>query len=206
MSAEDLIAQPTLIVRPWPDPVVEAAGYDPRSPYVERFWLGLLGPSATWLVRRLVAGLEACPAGYELDLAVTAAAIGLRVRGGRGQAFARTLGRLARFGALHEIDDGEIAVRRKLPPLTRGQVKRLPKEVQAEHDRWLARHGAATDEARRRRARRLALSLLELGEDPETTERQLHRWSYPPPLAREATAWAWKRHREATAAETAGAA
>jgi hypothetical protein len=32
-------------VTPWHDPVVEAVGHDLRSPYVERFWLALLGPS-----------------------------------------------------------------------------------------------------------------------------------------------------------------
>ena len=36
-----------LLVRPWVDPVLEQVGYDPRSPYVERFWLGTLGPSST---------------------------------------------------------------------------------------------------------------------------------------------------------------
>lgn len=29
----------------WDDPVVDAIGHDPRSTYVERFWLALLGPS-----------------------------------------------------------------------------------------------------------------------------------------------------------------
>ena len=53
------------------------------------------------------------------------------------------------------------------------------------------------------RARRLALSLLELGEDIEGAERQLHRWRFHPLVAREATAWAWKRHSEANAAANA---
>ena len=48
----------TLTVQPWPDPVIDAVGHEVRSPYVERFWLGLLGPSSTWLLRRLVAGLD----------------------------------------------------------------------------------------------------------------------------------------------------
>ncbi|HZB70494.1 MAG TPA: hypothetical protein VE395_00045, partial [Acidimicrobiales bacterium] len=57
-----------LHVRPWPDPVIDAVGVDPRSAYVERFWLGILGPSTTWLLRRLAAGLEAEPAGFSLSL------------------------------------------------------------------------------------------------------------------------------------------
>jgi hypothetical protein len=52
----------------------------------------------------------------------------------------------------------------------------------------------------RNRARHLALSLLELGEDGEATERQLHRWRIHPAMAHDATAWAIARHRAAQAA------
>lgn len=63
---------PAVRVLPWPDVVIDQMGVDPRSPYVERYWLGLLGPSATWLVRRLADGLDAAPEGFELDLLDTA--------------------------------------------------------------------------------------------------------------------------------------
>jgi hypothetical protein len=52
----------------------------------------------------------------------------------------------------------------------------------------------------RRRSRQLALSLLELGDDLETTERQLLRWRFHPAMAHESAAWAWARHRQALAA------
>ena len=35
----------TLMIRPWPDGVIDALGHDPRSTYVEQFWLGILGPA-----------------------------------------------------------------------------------------------------------------------------------------------------------------
>ena len=56
-------------VRPWDDPLVDRRGHDPRSVYVEQFWLSVLGPTATWLLRRLVAGFDHHPDGYELDVA-----------------------------------------------------------------------------------------------------------------------------------------
>ena len=34
-------------VLPWPDPVIDSLGFDPRTAYVERFWLGVLGPTST---------------------------------------------------------------------------------------------------------------------------------------------------------------
>src|SRR5215211_3813539 len=150
-------------VRPWPD----AVGLDPRSPYVERFWLGILGPSTTWLLRRLAAGLEAEPAGFSLSLPDTAQALGLGGRG-RNSPFVRALARSCQFELAMVPGPGELAVRRRLPPLTRRQLDRLPAAVQAEHERWReAEAGVPAAEALSRRARRLALSLVELGEDVE---------------------------------------
>ena len=34
-----------LRIVPWRDEVIDRVGHDPRSAYVERFWLGILGPS-----------------------------------------------------------------------------------------------------------------------------------------------------------------
>ena len=43
----------TLAVLPWADPVIDPIGHDPRSRYVELFWLGVLGPTATLLRSRM---------------------------------------------------------------------------------------------------------------------------------------------------------
>ena len=196
-----------LHVRPWPDVVIDEVGHDPRSPYVERFWLGVLGPTATWLMRRLAAGLEEAPAGFELDLAGTASELGIGNRGGQTSPFVRSLQRCCRFGAAELVDDATLRVRRKLPPLTRAQVERLPEALRGSHDQWTARHAPGSTvavEHLRNRARHLALSLLELGEDGEATERQLHRWRIHPAMAHDATAWAVTRHRQSLTASRAG--
>ncbi len=188
----------TLTVVAWPDPVIDALGHDPRSHYVETFWLGILGPSTTWLLRRVAAGLESAPDGYQLDLAETARSLGLGDRGGRHSPFVRALGRCVQFELAHQRGPLELAVRRRLPPLNRRQVLHLSASLQERHQSW--QEGQArlpSGEPLRRRARQLALSLLELGEDIEAAERQLTRWSFHPALAREAAAWAWDRHQTA---------
>ena len=187
-----------LDIRPWPDPVIDSLGHDPRSAYVEQFWLGILGPSTTWLMRRLAAGLEASPAGFELPLADTARALGLGDKGGRHSPFTRALSRVCQFDLGQVQGEGSMAVRRKVPPLNRRQVERLPESLREAHQRWQDDQlRTPAIEALRRRCRRLALSLVELGEDLEGTERQLHRWKFHPALAHESAAWAWKRHQEA---------
>ncbi len=198
LPAVDTAPVTLLPIRPWPDGVIDALGHDPRSAYVEQFWLGVLGPSTTWLIRRLAAGLEASPAGFDLDLADTASALGLGGKGGRHSPFMRALGRCCQFDLAEARSDGTLAVRRKVPPLNRRQVQRLSPSLQADHQSWLdAQLQTPQAEQLRRRSRRLALSLVELGEDVDATERQLVRWKFHPVLARESAAWAGDRHRRA---------
>lgn len=185
-------------IRPWPDPVIDSLGHDPRSHYVETYWLGILGPSTTWLLRRLVFGLEANPSGFELPLGDTARCLGLGDKGGRNSPFVRALTRLVQFDLAQPQGDQVLAVRRKVPPLNRRQVLRLPAVLQTQHAALQeADLRTPAVEGLRRRGRQLALSLLELGEDLEAAERQLLRWRYHPALARESAAWAWDRHRRA---------
>ena len=186
-----------LPVRPWPDGVIDALGHDPRSVYVERFWLGILGPSTTWLLRHLAHRLDASPEGFDLDLASTAQALGLGSKGGRHSPFMRALSRCCQFDVAEARADGTLAVRRKLPPLNRRQVLRLPPDLAAAHQAWQdSELQTPAHEQQRRRARRLALSLLELGEDAAAAEQQLARWKFHPTLCREAAAWAADRHRQ----------
>jgi hypothetical protein len=187
-----------LTVVPWPDGVIDALGHDPRSVYVERFWLGILGPSTTWLIRLLANGLDASPEGFELDLASAAQALGLGSRGGRHSPFMRALSRCCQFDLAEARADGVLAVRRKLPPLNRRQIVRLPADLAAAHQAWQdAQLQTPAHEQQRRRALRLALSLVELGEDVEATERQLARWRFHPALCRDAAAWAVEHHARA---------
>ncbi|MCU4186547.1 hypothetical protein K6U06_19425 [Acidiferrimicrobium sp. IK] len=198
-------ASDSMTIRPWPDDVVDRVGFDPRSVYVERFWLGVLGPSTTWLLRRLAAGFDDAPDGFVLDLGETARSIGLGDRGGRHSPFLRSVNRMMQFEMAFLVGPDELAVRRRLPPLNRRQLVRLSEAQQADHARWQQRQlDAPGDDAQRRRSRQLALSLLELGEGAEEAERQLLRWRYPPLLAREAADWAAARHRSAEAAAQAG--
>ncbi len=47
-----------LLVCAWKDERIEAIGHDPRSDYVETFWLTVLGPSAVFTLRRFAHWLD----------------------------------------------------------------------------------------------------------------------------------------------------
>jgi len=202
-SPDFRFAVPMIHITAWEDPVVDLLGHDPRSTYVERFWLAILGPSTTFLMRHVAAALELHPDGFDLDLADAAKSLGLGTRGGHGAPFVRALARSGQFHLSRAAGGADLAVRRRIPPLTRQQVLRLPPALRDEHDAWQqAAQAQPTVEERRTRARRLALSLLELGETGEATEHQLHRWKIHPALAHEALRWAEGRRpdRPTTAA------
>ena len=195
----------SMLVRPWEDEVIERVGFDPRSPYVERFWLGVLGPSTTWLLRRIAAGFDSSPDGFEMPVGETARALGLGDRGGRNSPFLRTVNRMIQFELGQVTGCAELAVRRHLPALSRRHTLRLSPALQEAHQRWQAEQlQEPPAEGQRRRSRQLALSLLELGEDREEVERQLLRWHYHPALASESADWAADRHRYAVTAAEAG--
>ena len=125
-------------IRPWHDPVVDARGHDPRSAYVERFWLSVIGPTATWIMRRFADEFDLEPDGFTLDLQHAASSMGLSFSKGENSPFGKALHRCVMFGLAHPLSDG-FAVRRKFPTVAQRHLKRLPDDLQATHDEWARR-------------------------------------------------------------------
>ena len=177
----------TVMVVPWHDPVVDAVGFDVRSNYVELFWLNVLGPTATWALRRLVTGLDQYPLGYELDLAETASMLGLAYSSGTSNSFGRALQRCQLFGMSQAVPGGGLAVRRRVPPVAARHLSRMPPQLQLMHQQWQRRECTLTD---LERGRALAEVRVASGDDPEVVERQLLAVGVSPAAAIEATSLA----------------
>jgi hypothetical protein len=126
-------ARTYLRVEPWADPVIDGVGYDPRSEYVETFWLPVLGPSTTFLLRHFTIRLEASPSGVDLEVEDTARSLGLGERLGQNAPFARTLKRCVDFEMAVWRGPRLLAVRLRLPPLARRHLRRLPESLQARY-------------------------------------------------------------------------
>ena len=189
-----------LPIRPWVDPLVDSLGFDPRSAYVERFWLSILGPSTTWLLRRMAAAFDRSPEGFDLPLADTAKEIGLGDKCGRHSPFVRAIARSCQFEMARAAGRG-IEVRRKLPPLNRRQVLRLPDPLREAHEAWQAAQlGLHAHESVRRSARSLALTMLEIDPDTSAVEQRLASWRIHPAVAHDAAIWALERHAAASRA------
>lgn len=181
----------------WDDPVVDSSGFDVLGAYVELFWLPVLGPSATLLLRRLAAGLRAEPGGFDLELDVAARALGLGGVGGRRSPFRRAILRCTRYGVARHLADDRLAVRRWLTALPERHLQRLPEPLQAQHRRWepLPAARPATIDVARRRARWLALQLAAVDPERENLERRLVGHGVHPAVAYESAHWAVVQHQ-----------
>jgi len=124
---------PKLRVEPWSDALIDEVGYDPRSEYVETFWLPVLGPSATWLLRHFIIRLDESPGGIELDIEDTARSLGLGERLNHNSPFARTIKRCVDFEMAKWLGPRVLAARVRLPPLPRRHARRLPAPLQARY-------------------------------------------------------------------------
>jgi hypothetical protein len=125
---------------PWHDPVIDQCGYEMRSRYVELFWLGILGPTSTWFLRRCVDTFDDNPEGFRAHLDEFASALGLSHTYGRHTPFARAVQRCVMFGMAQHVrrrNFPTIAVRTSVPPLPTRHLSRLPEGLRVAHDDWM---------------------------------------------------------------------
>ena len=130
----------TLTIVPWIDPIVDEKGFPVHDPYIEMFWLPVLGPTATWLYRRMVSGVLSEPTGFTVDMSELARGIGVAYTAGRHNPFARALHRCIMFGTAQQVAThplNTVAVRRSLPLLPRRHLSRLPEPLQIAHHDWI---------------------------------------------------------------------
>jgi hypothetical protein len=189
---------PVITVTAWPDPVIDTLGHDPRSEYVERFWLPTLGPTTLLLLRRLANRFDRSHETLELDGPDLSQSLGVGARDGASTPLMRSFDRLAMFDLASTLGERAYAVRRTLPPVNRRHHHRPPMPRQREHDEWVADQltSSALEHARRR-ARRLAFALFEQGDDLDHVERVLLGVGFHPTVCRESAQWAYDRHRAA---------
>ena len=179
---------------PWLDERIDVFGHDPRSSYVEQFWLATLGPSTTWFLRHCADRLDEA-ASRPINVREMSGTLGIGHEGGSRSAMAKTMARACRFRAARPMGATTLAVRLRLPHLSHRQLRRLPESVQRRHEEFLVAdlsHGIVGHQ--QPRARRLASGLIECGDTISETERQLAQMKFHPSVVAEAVRWAWSLH------------
>lgn len=141
IAVEEIVFPQAVVVKRWVDPVVDRFGFSVADPYVELVWLPVIGPSATWMLRRLDAWLPEIESVIEIDLSELGQMLGLGSSTGAGSSVQRTMRRLVRFGLADWR--GTLRVRGAVPPLPGRQLTRLPSWVQEAHAALIAGRVAA---------------------------------------------------------------
>ena len=129
-----------LRLRRWPDPVADAIGHDPDSLYVEIFWLAILGPTSTWLLRRANLLLKHSPEGYSLPRQHLAQELGLGNMRGSSSPFLKAIQRCSDFNLVLEQPGGKLYVRQRIPDIPRRMIHKLAPRLKLLHANWLATH------------------------------------------------------------------
>ncbi len=134
---DPVFPESSLLIRSWPDTVLDELGHDPRSNYAERFWVCVVGPSCYLALRRFAEQLDRQPQGFEIATGDLALELGLGAKGGRHGPMWRAIERACHFRLAHR-QGALLAVRRRFPPLSSRQLKRMPDHLVAAHDQWQA--------------------------------------------------------------------
>lgn len=97
----------------------------------------VLGPSATFLFRRLNMFLREHPDGFPISLAQLGASLGLGASQTTHTPLPRAIDRCVRFGVARRLGHDRIAVRRFVGTLPQHHVARLPPALQTMHADFL---------------------------------------------------------------------
>lgn len=106
--------------------------------YTEYFWLPILGPSATWLVRRCAALVADSPHEVEIDAHALAASLGMSYVPGKFGPFVRALQRAIMFNFVQPspLEDELLYVRTVAPPLPNRLANRLHESTRSALHNW----------------------------------------------------------------------
>jgi len=135
MSAADAIVFPVEVtVRAW-----EADRGGPLFPvqhqYVEMLWLPVIGPSTTWLLRRLSGWALACPQGLIVVVPELSESLGLGWSSGANSSVQRSMRRSMMFGLARWTDGFEVLT--MVPAVSERRLARMSPGLVRAHDRLL---------------------------------------------------------------------
>lgn len=107
--------------------------------YVEMLWLPVIGPSTTWLLRRLGGWALTCPEGLTVVLPELSESLGLGWSSGATSSVQRSMRRLIRFGLARWSDAFEVAM--TVPAVSERQLARMSSGLVRAHDRLIQQAG-----------------------------------------------------------------
>jgi hypothetical protein len=108
------------------------------SVYLEVFWLPILGPAATMLLRRFQMELAMQPDGVTIDLNDVGQELGIGTAESKHAPVRRALSRLMQFGMVTRFSTGQFAVPNVVKELPTHLQPRVSEALQSLGRRWVS--------------------------------------------------------------------
>ncbi len=134
-----------------------------HDPYIETFWLPLLGPTATWLMNDLCLRALIQQDSFSLQLNEISLRIGIGSREGSSSPVMKQLSRLCQAHVLYRHGENEYLVPRTIEPPRTEMFYKLKEHKRLHHKLWMTRLLDSPAETQRRRIRALVTRLEMMG-------------------------------------------
>ncbi len=108
-----------------------------RSTYIEKFWLSILGPSATWILRLLLDEIKTNDPITVMTSNYIASQVGLSDNTSKNSPLCRSIRRLLDFRIAKQIKEGHLVISKYIPPLSTRQTLKLPSSMLELHKKYL---------------------------------------------------------------------
>ncbi len=133
------------------------------DPYIETFWLKILGPTATLLTNYLVLRSMTSKNEYRMALSNLSFQLGTGLRSGKQSPVFKQLRRLCENELLYQISENEFLVPKSIKPLSQHQLRRFEGQLRVEHDDWIQKINISPLSTQKKRIRALLARLDLLG-------------------------------------------
>lgn len=130
-----------------------------NDPYIDTFWLPLLGPTATLLLNSLMSRALYEHDQFDIELNKLSMSIGVGNREGSASPIAKNLKRLSDFGLLSKHNE-KYYVPTSIDTIEENHLRKLNSALQLEHKKWLVHLNADPVSTQRQKARFVYSSLM----------------------------------------------
>lgn len=158
----------TLTFHPSDVAVDATSSFFAYDPYIETFWLPVLGPTATWLMNELCFQALTSSGSFTIPTHEMSLRVGTGSREGTSSPVVKQLSRLCQAHVVYRYSQSEYLVPRTIEPVKKPLILKLSDEQLARHEKWMDRLQTSPAETQKKRVRALVTRLEMMGSSEAT--------------------------------------
>jgi len=156
------------------------------DPYIETFWLKVLGPTATLLTNYLTMNSMTNKGAFKAELSDLSFELGTGARSGKQSPVSKQLKRLVQNEIIFQISDNEFLVPKCISPMSGMQLSKLDIRNRNCHEVWIHRLNISPLSTQRKRMKSLLCRLDLIGVERQAIENAISSCGLHPSIIGEA--------------------